>query len=39
MNFDHMPELGWRLGYFGVLGLLVAIGLGLLLLFKRRGYF
>ncbi|WP_029889342.1 magnesium transporter CorA family protein [Polycyclovorans algicola] len=39
MNFDHMPELGWRLGYFGLLGLLAAIGLGLLLLFKRRGYF
>lgn len=39
MNFEHMPELGWRYGYFAVLGLLLGVGLGLLLLFKRRGYF
>jgi len=39
MNFQHMPELAWRYGYFIVLGVLLAIGAGLLLLFKRRGYF
>jgi magnesium transporter len=25
MNFTHMPELGWRYGYAGVIGLMVAI--------------
>ena len=29
MNFDHMPELGWRLGYAWAIGLMLAItGLG-----------
>jgi magnesium transporter len=27
MNFHHMPELGWRLGYPWALGLMVAVGL------------
>lgn len=39
MNFEHMPELAWRYGYFGVLALLVGLGGGLLLYFKRRGFF
>jgi magnesium transporter len=25
MNFTHMPELGWKYGYAGVIGLMVAI--------------
>jgi magnesium transporter len=36
MNFDHMPELGWRLGYPMAVGLMVAVSLGLFLLFRRR---
>ena len=28
MNFVHMPELGWRLGYLWALGVMVVIGLG-----------
>ncbi|MGQ0701265.1 MAG: magnesium transporter CorA family protein [Panacagrimonas sp.] len=39
MNFEYMPELHWRYGYFMVLGLLVAVAGGLLLYFKRRGIF
>jgi len=38
MNFEHMPELTWRYGYFAVLGV---IGLGCTLLygnFKRLGW-
>ena len=38
MNFDYMPELRWRYGYFQVLGLLVVVGLGLYLLFRRLGW-
>jgi magnesium transporter len=25
MNFEHMPELGWRFGYWAVVGIMVAI--------------
>lgn len=39
MNFEHMPELHWRYGYFMVLGLLVAVAGLLLMYFKRRGIF
>jgi magnesium transporter len=38
MNFDHMPELGWLLGYPFALGLMVAVSLTLYLLFRRRGW-
>jgi len=36
MNFDLMPELHWRFGYFAILGVMFAIGGGMLLYFKRR---
>ncbi|QTF92230.1 magnesium transporter CorA family protein [Halomonas sp. BM-2019] len=39
MNFAHMPELEHRYGYFMVLGLMLAIGLGLAWLFRRKGWF
>ena len=35
MNFTVMPELGWPLGYAWALGLMVASGVGLALLFKQ----
>ncbi len=35
MNFEHMPELDWRLGYPFALGLMLAIAGSLVLLFKR----
>jgi magnesium transporter len=35
MNFKYMPELGWRFGYLGVLGLMATVALGLLYVFKR----
>jgi magnesium transporter len=38
MNFGHMPELDWTLGYpFAVL-LMAAVCAGLYLVFKRRGW-
>ena len=36
MNFDNMPELGWRLGYPGALGLMALASLALYLVFKKR---
>ncbi len=38
MNFDHMPELHWRLGYPFALGLMVLAGIGLVIVFRRRGW-
>ena len=38
MNFEHMPELHWRYGYFLVLGVIAAVCLGLHRLFKRNGW-
>ena len=38
MNFAHMPELDWRLGYPFALGLMVAITVGGYRYFKRRDY-
>jgi len=39
MNFDRMPELGWKWGYPFVLALCLAVTLGMLRFFKRRGWF
>lgn len=39
MNFDRMPELHWSLGYPMALALMVAFGVALYTVFKRRGWF
>jgi len=36
MNFDHMPELHWRLGYPYALALMLGTSLVLYLIFRRR---
>jgi magnesium transporter len=38
MNFQHMPELGWRFGYPAVLIVMAAICFGLWRQFKRVGW-
>jgi magnesium transporter len=38
MNFEHMPELRWRLGYPYALGLMLALAAGLWGFFKRKGW-
>ena len=38
MNFEHMPELSWYLGYPFALGLMVLAGILLYVTFKRRGW-
>jgi magnesium transporter len=39
MNFEYMPELTWRWGYFGVLGIMFAVGSGMLLGLWIKGWF
>ena len=36
MNFEFMPELKWKWGYFSLLALMAVIGFGLLFHFKRK---
>ena len=36
MNFDHMPELHWRYGYYGSLVVIGGCGLGTFLWFRRK---
>jgi magnesium transporter len=37
MNFEHMPELGWRFCYGWALGLMVVGAGGLHIYFNRKG--
>jgi len=39
MNFENMPELGWQWGYFGILGAMAALALGLVVFFRLRKWF
>jgi len=39
MNFQYMPELTWRWGYFGVLGFMVGVGFAMSLWLWFKGWF
>ncbi|MUK90201.1 magnesium/cobalt transporter CorA [Ornithinibacillus sp. L9] len=38
MNFLNMPELEWKYGYFIVLGVMLAITVGMIIWFKKKGW-
>jgi magnesium transporter len=38
MNFENMPELQSRIGYFVVLGAMVVLAVSLVIYFRRRGW-
>ncbi|HEX5887257.1 MAG TPA: magnesium/cobalt transporter CorA [Pyrinomonadaceae bacterium] len=38
MNFDNMPELHTRYGYFGALAVMAVVAFGMLIFFWRRGW-
>jgi magnesium transporter len=38
MNFEHMPELDWLLGYPGAVGMMVLAGFAPYWYFKRKGW-
>lgn len=38
MNFDEMPELRWQLGYPFALAMMAGVGVGLYVVFKRKGW-
>lgn len=39
MNFEYMPELKWRWGYFAVWGIMVILGLFMFGFFKKKKWF
>jgi len=39
MNFENMPELHWRHGYAGAIGIMIGLAALLLVLFWRLGWF
>ncbi|WP_046234834.1 magnesium/cobalt transporter CorA [Paenibacillus algorifonticola] len=39
MNFGYMPELTWRWGYFGVLGVMLVVGSIMIFWLWRKGWF
>jgi magnesium transporter len=39
MNFEYIPELKWKMGYFGVLGVMFLVGSSMILLLWRKGWF
>ncbi|MBS1938679.1 MAG: magnesium/cobalt transporter CorA [Bacteroidetes bacterium] len=38
MNFDHMPELHWRFGYYIVIAAMLLISGAMLWMFRRKGW-
>ncbi len=36
MNFEYMPELKWRYGYFIIWGIMALVGVGMIVYFKRK---
>jgi len=38
MNFENMPELSSRIGYFVVLGVMIGLAVGMTVFFRRRGW-
>lgn len=36
MNFENMPELKWKYGYFGVWGIMLLVLLGMVYYFKKK---
>lgn len=39
MNFNHMPELTYRYGYFIIQAIMILIGIGMFVWFKKKGWF
>jgi len=38
MNFEYMPELSWKYGYFAVWGIMLSLAILLLFYFRRRDW-
>jgi len=39
MNFDNMPELHWKYGYFMIIGFMFLLLLGMIIYFKKKNWY
>lgn len=39
MNFENMPELHWKFGYFIILGIMATIAIIMIIIFKKKKWF
>ena len=39
MNFEHMPELHWKWAYPAIWAIMIGLGVGMLVFFRRKGWF
>ncbi len=39
MNFDNMPELHWKYGYFMIIGFMIILLLGMIVYFKKKKWY
>jgi magnesium transporter len=39
MNFDYMPELKWKEGYFALWGVMVTLTVAIVVYFKSKKWF
>jgi magnesium transporter len=39
MNFEYMPILEWQYGYYYIWGIFILMAVGMIWLFRRRGWF
>lgn len=39
MNFDNMPELHWKYGYFSVMAFMILLLIGMIIYFKKRKWY
>ncbi|PNR88062.1 magnesium transporter [Petrotoga sp. 9T1HF07.CasAA.8.2] len=39
MNFENMPELHWKFGYFLILGIMATIAVIMIIIFKKKKWF
>jgi magnesium transporter len=38
MNFENMPELKWKYGYFLIWGIIIILTFSLIIFFKKKGW-
>jgi magnesium transporter len=39
MNFDNMPELHWKYGYFGIIAVMFLLLIGMIIYFKKKKWY
>jgi magnesium transporter len=39
MNFQHMPELSWKWGYFYLLAIMFVLGISMYIYMRRKRWF